>query len=132
MKSKQLIRFYFSASRINQALDNLILYSALKQTDYIRGGEYCAERVCKIIEDKSHLGNLWGYLDGVISSFTVRERAVLKFYAKLRVGLKRLPRQSAKEVKRVVVKFTRHARSVYSYGEGLARLSKYYCLMHAG
>lgn len=114
---------------MNEALDNLILQLALKSTDYIRGGEYCAERVCEIIEDKACLSTLWSYLDGVISAFSPREKAVLKFYAKLRVGLKRIPYENAKEVKRVVVKFTRRARNAYRFFEEIKRVGKYYCLM---
>ena len=132
MKSKQLIRFYFSAGSINKALDNLILDKALKSANFGRSCEYYAERILTLIDAKKELSKLWGYLDGVISSLSERERAVLKFYAGLREGLSKLSEARAKEVKRVTVKFTRHARFLGRYGDGVRLVKKYYCLIQAG
>ena len=129
MKSKQLIRFYFSADNINKALDNLILDKALKSANYGKSCEYYAERILALIDAKEELSKLWGYLDTVVSSLTERERSVLKFYGGLRTGLSRLTATRAKEVKRVTVKFTRHARLIGRYGEGVRLVKKYYCLM---
>lgn len=128
MKSKQLIRFYFSADNVNKALDNLILDEALKSANYGKSCEYYAERIFALIEAKAELNRLWNYLDGVVSALTQREREVLKFYGGLRVGLSKLAVRQAKEVKRVTVKFTRHARFLGRYGEGVRLVNKYYCL----
>lgn len=128
MKSKQLIRFYFSAGNVNKALDNLILDKALKSANYGKSCEYYAERILALIEAKAELSKLWNYLDGVVSSLTQRERAVLKFYGGLRAGLSKLSVRQAKEVKRVTVKFTRHARFLGRFGEGVRLVKKYYCL----
>lgn len=129
MKSKQIIRFYFSAGNINKALDNLILNKALKSANYGRSCEYYAERILALIGAKEELSRLWDYLDGVVSSLSERERSVLKFYGGLRVGLSKLTLARAKEVKRVAVKFTRHARFLGRFGEGVRLVKKYYCLM---
>ena len=128
MKSKQLIKFYFSAGNINKALDNLILDKALKSANHGKSCEYYAEQILVLIAAKEELSKLWGYLDKVVSSLTERERSVLKFYAGLRVGLTKLTVAHAKEVKRVTVKFTRHARQIERYGEGVRLVKKYYCL----
>lgn len=129
MKSKQLIRFYFSAGSINKALDNLILDKALKSANYEKSGEYYAERILKIIGAKEELARLWNYLNGVISVMSEEERAVLKFYGGLRGGLSRLNLEEIKEVKRVTVKFRRHARYAERFQEGLRLVKEYYCLL---
>ena len=128
MKSKQLIRFYFSADNVNRALDNLILDKALKSANSGKSCEYYAERITALIGAKEELSKLWNYLDTVVSSLSEQEKTVLRFYAGLRVGLSRLTLAQAKEVKRVTVKFTRHARFVGRYGEGVRLVKKYYCL----
>ena len=128
MKSKQLIRFYFSAGSVNKALDNLILNKALKSANYPGSCEYYAERILTLIDAKRELSKLWGYLDGVISSFSEREKSVLKFYGSLRTGLTKLSVARVKEVKRVTVKFTRHARHIGRYGKGVRLVKEYYCL----
>jgi len=132
MKSKQIIRFYFSADEINKALDNLILDKALKSANFGRSCEYYAERILALIGAKEELSKLWNYLDGVISSLTARERAVLKFYGESRVGLAGLTPSCMREVKRVTVKFARHARNIGRYGEGVKLVKRYYCLMRTG
>ena len=128
MKSKQLIKFYFSADNVNKALDNLILDKALKSANHTRSCEYYAERITALIGAKEELSRLWSYLDAVVSSLSERERSVLRFYAGLRPGLSKLTLERAKEVKRVTVKFTRHARLIGRYGEGVQLVKKYYCL----
>ena len=129
MKSKQLIRFYFSAGNINKALDNLILDKALKSANYPGSCEYFAERILALIDAKKELSKLWNYLDKIISFFSERERSVLKFYGHLRTGISKLPYTRAKEVKRVTVKFTRRAWQIGRYGEGVRLVKEYYCLM---
>ena len=129
MKSKQLIRFYFSAGNINKALDNLILDKALKSANYPGSCEYFAERILLLIDAKKELSELWSYLDNVISSFTQRERSVLKYYGLLRTGVSKLNCARKKEIKRVTVKFTRRAYLVGRYVEGVRLVKEYYCLM---
>ncbi len=129
MKSKQIIRFYFSADNINKALDNLIMDKALKSAAFGKSCEYYAERILALIDAKRELSRLWRYIDTVISSMTVQERAVLRFYGGLRVGLSWLTKARVKEVKRVTVKFTRRARRIENFNEGVRLVKEYYCLM---
>lgn len=129
MKSKRLIRFYFAADNLNRALDNLITYNACNTEDFERGGGFYADKIIRIIGVKSELTRLWGYLDGVMGELNAHERDVLEFYGGLRVGIKKFPDEKRREIKRVVVKFTRHARFIDRYGEGLKFLKEYYCLL---
>jgi len=129
MKSKRLLKFYFSAESVNRALDNLITENALASAGYGRDGVYYAEKICALINAKRELSALWRYLDGVIGALSVDERAVLRFYGTLRGGTSKLSTQSRREIKRVTVKFTRRARAVGRYAEGVRLVGEYYCLM---
>ncbi len=129
MKSKRLIRFYFAADELNCALDNLILQNACNTRDFVRGGEFYAERIIEIIEIKSELGRLWNYLDKVIEGFGEGERRTLEFYGKARAGIKKLPDDRRREIKRAVVKFTRHARFTERYEEAVRLVGEFYCLL---
>lgn len=128
MKSKQLLKFYFYADGLNRALDNLILKYACN-TDYSLGGEYFADKICGVIGAKQRLSELWGYLDKVMGEFSDSEREVLRFYGAMRGGTARLSEDSRREIKRVTVKFTRHARYIGRFGEGVRLVKKYYCLI---
>ena len=128
MKSKQLLRFYFYADGLNKALDNLILKYACSE-DYCRGGEFYADRICDVIWAKQRLCELWKYLDGVVDGLTAGEREVLRYYGAMRGGTGRLSEDSRREIKRVTVKFTRHARNIGRFAEGVKLVKKYYCLI---
>lgn len=130
MNSKQLLKFYFYADGLNGALDNLIMKNACNTSDYRRGGEYYADRICELIGAKQRLCELWGYLDGVIGEFSESEREVLRFYGVMRGGTGRLSEGSRREIKRVTVKFMRHARAIGRYAEGVKLVKKYYCLIN--
>ena len=97
MKSKRLIRFYFAADELNCALDNLILQNACNTRDFVRGGEFYAERIIEIIEIKSELGRLWNYLDKVMEGFGEGER--LSFTARRGRELKNSPTTGAGRLK---------------------------------
>ena len=129
MKSKQLLKFYFSAESMNRALDNLITKNALSSADCGRDGEYYAQKICKLIGAKRELSLLWGYLDGVLKTFDESEKKVLRFYGALRGGTSKLSAQNKKEIKRVTVKFARRARCLQSYAEGVRLVGEYYCLI---
>lgn len=132
MKIKQLVRFYFSADYLNEELDGIILSYACKSANYLKSGEYYFQRIAAVIEAKCKLNALWGYLDNVMSGITARERAVLKYYGDLRHGIAKLDEGRKKEIKRVAVKFTRRARGVGRYSDGINMVKKYYCMMRAG
>lgn len=129
IKSKRLLRFYFNADGLESALDNLIITYACRSADCAKGGEYCAERILTLIEAKKTLSSLWGYLDGVISAFKQDELATLKYYALSRYGIKRLDGEKQREIKRVLIKFTRHVRSLDRFAEGVRLIGEYYCLI---
>ncbi len=129
MKSKRILKFYFFADRLNGALDNYISKCAANSADYTRGGEYYAKKICALIEEKNILGALWRYLDGVMGAFSKRERCVLCFYGATRRGISSFNDYERREIKRVTVKFGRHARGIERFAEGLALVGKYYCLL---
>lgn len=129
MKYKQILRFYFNADELERALENLIMMHACRSADCVKGGEHYAEKILALIEAKEKLSELWQYLDGVISAIKSDEVQVLKSYALMRYGIRRLDEAKQREIKRVVIKFTRHARSLERYPEGVYLVGEYYCLM---
>lgn len=129
MKSKQLLRFYFSAESMNRALDNLIIKNALSSVDCGRDGKYYADKICALICAKSELSSLWSYLDGIVRTFDKSEKTILRFYGTLRGGTTKLSIQNKREIKRVAVKFARRTRFLDRYSEGVKLVGKYYCLI---
>lgn len=126
--SKKLLKFYFRADRLNDALDNLILRSACSSALGGRPAMYYAERLCMLVEVKGKLAELWGYLDGVMSDFCVEDRAILQGYALGKGGYSRLPRDRANVVRRVVVRFMRRAWNIGSYSAAVRLVSEYFAL----
>lgn len=126
MKSKRLIRFYFSADKLERALDNLIITNAFKTGI---DAEECAGNIIEIIEVKKRLGELWQYLDGIISGLSERERGVLEFYGRTRIPLSALDIPRRRAVRRVVMKFCRRARFTERFGEGVRLVGTYYALL---
>ena len=127
MKTKRLFKFYFKAEDIGRALDNLILKYASSQSDWERGGEFCAERVADFVGEKAALEELWGYLDGVMGSLNDGDRAALEKYALARTKIK--GDKERLEIKRAVMKFRRHARRLERFKEEIEIVDKYYCLL---
>ena len=126
---KRLLRFYFNADELERALDNLIIMHACRSADCVKGGEYYAERILAVIGAKGKLSELWQYLDGVISALKSDEVQTLKAYALLRYGIRKLDEDRQREIKRAVIKFSRHARSLERFDEGIKLVGEYYCLM---
>ena len=129
MKSKRLLKFYFSADSLNRALDNLITQNALASENCYYSGEFYAERIIELICAKKELSALWRYLDGVISGFTDNEKNVLKYYGGMRGGTARLSAETVREIKRVTVKFKRRARSLDRFAEGIRLVNGFYALI---
>lgn len=122
MKTKKILRFYFSADSLNKAFDTLMVNKACAANS--SGVEAC-EKLCSLVGDKIQLERLWGYLDGILSTFSEEERATLLKYSARRACLK----SSCKEVKRAVVKFMRRARRLEEFEDSIATLGSYYCLI---
>ena len=127
MKPKKILRFYFGAGSLERAFDNLIMGKALNfEGDALE----TAERLCSIIGEKMRLKELWEYLDGILSTFTEEEREVLVMYSSRRDMP--LTESGLKAAKRVVIKFTRHARRLEEFIDVFTLLNKYYCLIGSG
>lgn len=129
IKSKRLLRFYFNADRLEGALDNLIVTYACRSADCTKGGEYWAEKIIALIQTKKTLSALWVYLDGVLSAFKREESETLEYYALLRCGIKRLDGAKQREIKRLLIKFTRRLRSLDRFAEGVKLVGEYYCII---
>lgn len=129
MKSKQLLRFYFGADRLNRALDNLMTLYAMRAADGDRGALYYAEKISEIDGKKLALSRLWGFLDGVLSCFNNDEKEALRFYAELRTGISRLSGDKKRQIKRLIIRFVRHARGIERFGGEIKLLGGLYCLI---
>lgn len=126
---KRLLRFYFNAEELERALGNLIITHACRSADCAKGGEYYAQKILAVIGAKEQLSELWRYLNGAISELKDEEVQTLKDYALLRCGIRKLNEAKQREIKRAVIKFSRHARSLERYAEGVRLVGEYYCLM---
>ena len=128
LKMKRILRFYYCAEGLERTFENLILKIALSSYEK---SCYCdADRLCRIIEEKTELNKLWNYLDGIIPALSQEERASLEEYAKMRCGIKRLGAEGVKRIRRAVVKFGRRARRLGDFAKGAELVGKYYCLMY--
>ena len=125
MKVKRILRFYYCADSLERAFDNLILKIA---SSFDGSGFDCADRLCRIIGEKSELAALWDYLDGIISRLPEDDNAALGEYARLRCGIKRLAPDEIKRLRRAVIKFKRRARRLDGFKRGTELVGKYYCL----
>ena len=129
LKVKVILKFYFTAESLDRAFDNLLIkYGCAYGSDGLKS----AEKLCNIIEERAKLSGLWGYLDGVVSKLTERDRASLKSYSLMRCGVKQLGDSARREFKRAVNKFVRRARGIERFSEEVALACKYYCLLGQG
>ena len=122
MKTKKILRFYFSAESLERAFDNLIINNACA---WNLSGLAAAEKLCSIVGEKICLERLWAYLDKVMATFSESEREILSGYSA------RYPvfKGDDKALKRTVIKFTRRAHRISDFGEETGVLKKYYCLL---
>ena len=129
MKVKRILRFYYCVESLESAFDNLIMKIATSSFD--KSSLSCADRLCRIIAEKSELARLWDYLDGIIPKLSEEERASLEEYAHLRCGIKRLGADDVKRLRRAVIKFKRRARRLDGFSKSVSLIGKYYCLIRA-
>lgn len=132
MKSKRLMKFYFCADRLNEAMDRLILAAACGSANSIYNCEESADRVVALIEAKYMLSGLWSYLDGVMKGFCGEDKAVLYGYAFSRGGWARLGRERGNAIRKVVVRFMRRAKYLERYEEAVRVLDRFYALVGRG
>lgn len=128
MKIKSIMRFYFSAGSLDRALDNIISRLALSAgQDVYAGCEEYFDKICRVMEDRQKLSELWARLDGVLQKMTERDRQTLKAYAAARVGVKG---DAKREIHRAAVKFARRAGGLLSGGGELYKvMCAYRCLI---
>lgn len=127
MKTKKILRFYFSAESLDRAFDNLIAHKAC---DCGADAFKAAEGLCDVIGERMGLERLWAYLDGILSVFSDKERGTLHAYSLRRAAP--LKGAALAEAKRSIIKFTRRARRLADFGYGISVLNKYYCLITDG
>lgn len=127
MKVKMLLRFYFSADKLEDCLNNLIVRRAARS--YAEDGVRCATELVSLIGVKEELSGLWAYLNGVLAAFSREELKALKRYALLRGGVSRLPPPERRALRRVTTKFSRHARGAARFSRSVDLLARYYCLL---
>lgn len=126
MKIKEMLRFYFSAEKINSHIDRQILkYACNPEVNVLEG----AERISLLIDEKGKLKELWAYLDGIAGGLKGEELDALKSYSVMREGLKKLDGDEVRRIRRAGTKFMRRARRLDSFGKELRLLKRYYCLL---
>lgn len=122
VKTKRILRFYFSADSLERALNNIILHTAC---DGGRDALQSAEKLCSVIGDKILLKRLWGYLDGVMSRLEEEERQILCAYCERGAA----GGENVKKIKRALARFTRRATRLADFREEIETLNGYYCLV---
>ncbi len=128
-QAKKLLKFYYRADRLNDALDNLIMRAAYSSACSEGGGERCALRIIALIGAKGNLGGLWNYLNSVMATFGADDKRVLKSYAFSARGYSSLPPERAKAVRRVVVRFMRRAKNLPRHAEAVKLVLRYFELL---
>ena len=136
---KRLLKFYFCADGLNGAMDSLIIRFATSSADCAKSCEYYADKISRVIQAKTALGELWAYLDSVLSSVTEEDRRVLKAYSE-RGTRSRAAKSVAegekcaqdKAVHRSLMKFSRRVRGrLDRFAEQVKVLQEYYCFVCA-
>ena len=125
MKLKRILKFYFSAEKLNKSLDGTITRYALASADYSVSAESCAEKICAVIETKK----AFSQLNGIMCKFGADEVKTLEYYANLRGGILKLPEGARREIKRVLTKFSRKGRGIERFKEGLRAVDAYFAVL---
>ncbi len=121
MKTKLLLRFYFYADGVERAIDNLIIAVACSGAN----AEQTAEKIIYLRECKDRLSELWAYLDNVVSGFDT-EADILRGYIEGREDI------GDKALKRVLMRFRRHAAGAERFKDALALLRRYSVFCRSG
>lgn len=129
MESKRLLRFYFSVDRLDKALNNLITQKAISSAVHGSNGAEIGQEMCVLIQAKKELSELWNYLDSILKAFSEDEIKSLHLYGTTKLGIKQLPLEAQRHIKKSVVKFTRRARNLDRYESGVRLVNRYYGLL---
>ncbi|MGN0815090.1 MAG: hypothetical protein ACI4MH_07650 [Candidatus Coproplasma sp.] len=130
MNVKRLLRFYFSADKLNGAFDNLIMRYACGSGKNEGDGVECAERIISLICAKQSLSLLWGYLNGVMQAFCDKDCELLLLYAYMRGGLSKFDKEQRNNFRRVTVRFARKVKNLERFADGIKLVNSYYALMN--
>lgn len=107
---KKILRFYYSAGSLNDALDMIIERVALNSWKDGEGECFC--KVSAVIEVKGELKDFWARLDKVMTSLKEGDLNTLKRYARMRRGISKLSVGDRREIHRALVKFGRRAQKL--------------------
>lgn len=129
MNVKRLLRFYFSADKLNCAIDNLIMHCACGSGKNCEDGEESAEKIINLISAKRNLSLLWGYLNGVMQAFGEEDCNLLMNYAYIRCGFSSLGEEEKRRFRRVAVRFSRRAKNAERFVDGIKLINSYYALL---
>ena len=136
MNYKHLLKFYFCAEAMNGALDALLIRFATASAESDKGCEYFADKMCRVIEAKAALGQLWAFLDSVLSSVTEEDRKVLKAYTESRRKERGADGKNSAEgraLHRSLMKFSRRVNGrLDRFAEQVNVLRDYYCFVREG
>jgi len=129
---KHLLKFYFCADGLNDALDAVIVRLANSSADGFKGCEYYAERISKVIEAKSGLNELWLFLDGAIKTMNDGDVAALLSYSARRERGGAGDKTAEKAEHRALMKLSRRLSGrLERFAEQVKVLREYYCLVGA-
>ena len=130
VKLKRVLRFYFSAGSLNDALDGIITRLAATSWQDIYGGEHTFDRVNRIIAVKEELKSFWARLNGVMEKLPQKDVIALKLYSSLRTGVTALAEGERRQIHSALVKFRRKVGNVISSGgKGYECICAYYALL---
>lgn len=127
LKLKKVLRFYFSADKLERTINGLIMKYACAADC-----QSSAERICTLIEEKIELSVFWNYIDGIMRGLSDEERNSLREYAFMRVALKKQPDDIYKRIKRAAAKLKRRATRVENFTRGAELADKYNCILSVG
>ncbi|MGN0806044.1 MAG: hypothetical protein ACI4MC_03315 [Candidatus Coproplasma sp.] len=127
---KRILRFYFSAGSLNDALDGIISRLAATSWQDMCGGEHTFDKVNTVIGIKKELKSFWARLDKVMEKLPKADLSALKRYASLRTGVSTLDEGERRRIHSALVKFRRRANTVLSSGKkGYECICEYYALI---
>lgn len=131
VKLKRVLRFYFSAASLNDALDGIITRFAATSWKEFAGGEHTFDKVCTVIEVKEELEVLWARLNKVMEKLPQADLLALKQYASLRTGVTALSEDERRRIHSALVKFRRRAGNVLLTSKrGYECVCAYYALIN--
>lgn len=123
-----MLKFYFSADRLEKGLNNLILKNALSSSRY--NAEECADKIIRLIFAKQQLAELYAFIDVQLKRFDEAEVSVLRDYALMRGGISKICKNKRREIRRLIARFSRRAeRGTARYLQALKYVGEYYCLL---